>query len=186
MLSREWIEHFDASRGIPRKANEQYLPAYQAFWAWAGDVGAALFFLILGIAGAGLSLFAGFLLDVSGLIWLVFWSLAILSLAAGSMDAYLFVLVVSAADDEYLARLGALGESERLNRQKIGQSNQSRAAPEKFIAAGASFRRARFVFAQRTMAAAFRYVRSDGFGKIKNFFYADDPCDFEKLVRFGL
>jgi type IV secretion system protein VirD4 len=89
MFSRERIEHFDASRGIPRKANEQYLPAYQAFWAWAGDVGAALFFLILGSAGAGLSLFAGFLLDVSGLIWLVFWSLAILSFAAGSMDAYL-------------------------------------------------------------------------------------------------
>ena len=89
MFSRERIEHFDASRGIPRKANEQYLPAYQAFWAWAGDVGAALFFLVLGIAGACLSLFAGFLLDVSGLIWLVFWSLAILSLAAGSMDAYL-------------------------------------------------------------------------------------------------
>lgn len=89
MFSRERIEHFDASRGIPRKANEQYLPAYQAFWAWAGDVGAALFFLALGIAGACLSLFAGFLLDVSGLIWLVFWSLAILSLAAGSMDAYL-------------------------------------------------------------------------------------------------
>ena len=89
MFSQKWIEQFDASRGIPRKANEQYLPAYQAFWTWAGDVGAALFFLILGSAGAGLSLFAGFLLNVSGLIWLVFWSLAILSLAAGSMDAYL-------------------------------------------------------------------------------------------------
>lgn len=89
MFSQKWIEQFDASRGIPRKSNEQHLPAYQAFWAWAGDVGAALFFLILGIAGAGLSLFAGFLLDVSGLIWLVFWSLAILSLGAGSMDAYL-------------------------------------------------------------------------------------------------
>lgn len=89
MFSREWIEHFDASRGIPRKANEQYLPAYQAFWAWAGDVGAALFFVVLGLAGACLSLFAGFLLDVSGLIWLVFWSLAVLSLAAGSLDAYL-------------------------------------------------------------------------------------------------
>ena len=83
MFSQKWIEHFDASRGIPRKANEQYLPAYQAFWAWTGDVGAALFFLILGSAGAGLSLFAGFLLDVSGLIWLVFWSLSKHKLPAG-------------------------------------------------------------------------------------------------------
>src|SRR5688572_2431942 len=36
------------------------------------------------------------------------------------------------------------------------------------------------------MAAAFRNVRSDGFRKIKNFFYADDSPDFEKLVRVGL
>lgn len=89
LFSNEWIEKIDASRGIPRKANEQYLPAYQAFWAWGADVGAALFFVILGFAGACLSLFAGYLLNVSGLIWLVFWSLAILSLAAGCLDAYL-------------------------------------------------------------------------------------------------
>ena len=41
MASQEWIEKLDASRGIPRKVNEQYLPAYQAFWSWAGDVGQA-------------------------------------------------------------------------------------------------------------------------------------------------
>ena len=44
MFSQDWIENFDARRGIPRKANEQYLPAYQAFWAWANDVGQAVFF----------------------------------------------------------------------------------------------------------------------------------------------
>jgi len=89
MFSSEWIEKFDASRGIPRKANEQYLPAYQAFWAWAGDVGQAVFFIFLGLTGACLSLFAGYLLEVSGLMWLVFWSLATLSLAAGLLDSYL-------------------------------------------------------------------------------------------------
>lgn len=89
MFSHEWIEKFDASRGIPRKANEQYLPAYQAFWAWASDVGQAVFFIFLGLTGAFLSLFAGYLLEISGLIWLVFWSLAILALAAGCLDAYL-------------------------------------------------------------------------------------------------
>ena len=89
MFSQDWIENFDARRGIPRKANEQYLPAYQAFWAWANDVGQAVFFILLGTAGAFLSLFAGFLLSVSGLLWLVFWSLAVLSLAAAFLDAYL-------------------------------------------------------------------------------------------------
>ena len=89
MFSSEWIEKFDASRGIPRKANEQYLPAYQAFWAWAGDVGQAVFFIFLGLTGASLSLFAGYLLEVSGLMWLVFWALAVLSLAAGFLDTYL-------------------------------------------------------------------------------------------------
>lgn len=86
MASQEWIEKLDASRGIPRKANEQYLPAYQAFWSWAGDVGQALFFSVLGLAGALLSLFAGRLFGVSGLIWLVFWALAFLCLAAALAD----------------------------------------------------------------------------------------------------
>jgi type IV secretion system protein VirD4 len=89
MFSQEWIEEFDARRGIPRKANEQYLPAYQAFWAWANDVGQAAFFISLGLVGAFLSLFAGYLLEARGLLWLVFWSLAILALAAAFLDAYL-------------------------------------------------------------------------------------------------
>ena len=89
MFNQEWIEKFDASRGIPRKANEQYLPAYQAFMAWANDVGQAVFFIFFGLIGAFLSLFAGYLLEVSGLMWLVFWSLAVLSLAAGFLDVFL-------------------------------------------------------------------------------------------------
>ena len=88
MFSPEWIEKLDASHGIPRKANEQYLPAYQAFWSWTSDLGQAVFFAFVGTVGACLSLFAGDLLNVSGMIRLVFWSLAILSLAAGFIDAY--------------------------------------------------------------------------------------------------
>ncbi len=88
MFSRERIEKFDASRGIPRKANEQYLPAYQAFWAWAGDIGKGFFFFILGLIGAFLSLAAGFFLDVTGLMWLVFWAMALLCLAAALFDSY--------------------------------------------------------------------------------------------------
>lgn len=89
MFSQDWIENFDARHGIPRKANEQYLPAYQAFWAWANDVGQAVFFALIGTVGAFLSLFAGYLLETSGLLWLVFWSLALVSLAAAFLDAYL-------------------------------------------------------------------------------------------------
>ena len=86
MFTREWIEKIDASRGIPRKANEQYLPAYQAFVVWAGDVGQAVFFVFFSLIGALLSLFAGYLLQVSGIMWLVFWALAVLSLSAGFFD----------------------------------------------------------------------------------------------------
>lgn len=89
MFSSEWIEKFDASRGIPRKANEQYLPSYQAFWAWSRDLGAGAFCVILGFFGGSVSLAAGNVLEVRGLPWLIFWALAILSVAAGALDAYL-------------------------------------------------------------------------------------------------
>lgn len=88
MLYREHIEKFDASYGIPRKANEQYLPSYQAFWHWASDVGRGIFFLIVGLIGAFFSLFAGWLLAVTGLITLVFWAMAGMCLAAAFLDAY--------------------------------------------------------------------------------------------------
>lgn len=88
MFSREWIERFDASYGIPRKANEQYLPSYQAFWQWSADIGMCLFFVLLGIVGALLCLFAGILLDVYGLITLVFWAMALICVAGSLVDAY--------------------------------------------------------------------------------------------------
>ncbi len=88
MASQEWIEKYDASRGIPRKANEQYLPPYQAFWTWAGDIGQAIFYSLLGILGAFLSMLAGHLIEASGFLWLIFWSMALLCLAAAFMDVY--------------------------------------------------------------------------------------------------
>jgi len=88
MFSREWIERFDASYGIPRKANEQYLPSYQAFWQWSGDIGMCLFFALLGTIGALLCLYAGILLNVYGLITLVFWAMALICVAGSLVDAY--------------------------------------------------------------------------------------------------
>ena len=88
MFSRERIERFDASYGIPRKANEQYLPSYNAFWHWAADIGKGLFFIVLGLIGAALSLFAGWLFGEPGLINLVFWAMALCCLCGGLVDAY--------------------------------------------------------------------------------------------------
>ena len=68
MFSRERIERLDAAYGIPRKANEQYLPSYNAFWHWAGDIGKGAFFIMLGVIGAVLSLFAGWLFSEPGLV----------------------------------------------------------------------------------------------------------------------
>lgn len=87
MLSREWIEKIDASYGIPRKVNEQYLPSYNAFWQWTADVGQGLFYVALGTAEAALSLLAGHLLGEPGLITLAFWVLALVCVAGGAVDA---------------------------------------------------------------------------------------------------
>lgn len=88
MFSREWIEKFDASYGIPRKANEQYLPSYQAFWQWSADIGMCVFFFALGLLGSIVCLFAGYLLDVYGLITLVFWAMALICIAGSLVDSY--------------------------------------------------------------------------------------------------
>jgi type IV secretion system protein VirD4 len=88
MFSRERIERLDAAYGIPRKANEQYLPSYNAFWHWAGDIGKGAFFIMLGVIGAVLSLFAGWLFSEPGLVNLVFWAMALCCVGGGCVDAY--------------------------------------------------------------------------------------------------
>ncbi|MGD9560871.1 MAG: type IV secretory system conjugative DNA transfer family protein [Pyrinomonadaceae bacterium] len=88
MFSREWIERFDASYGIPRKANEQYLPSYNAFWHWAADIGKGGFYICLGLIAAGLFLFCGRLFDQPGPVNLVFLGLALCGFCAGLADAY--------------------------------------------------------------------------------------------------
>lgn len=88
MISRKRIERFDASYGIPRKANEQYLPSYNAFWHWAADIGRGGFYVLLGFVEAGLFLFAGWLLGEPGLINLAFWAGALCCIGGGFVDAY--------------------------------------------------------------------------------------------------
>lgn len=88
MFSRERIERFDASYGIPRKANEQYLPSYNAFWHWAADIGRGAFSVCLGLIGAGLCLFAAWLFGEAGLITLAFWAMALCCVCGGFAEAY--------------------------------------------------------------------------------------------------
>ena len=88
MFSRAWIEKLDASYGIPRKANEQYLPSFNAFWHWTVDIGKATFHVGLGMVEAVLSLIACRLLGEPGLINLAFWAMALIFVAGGAVDAF--------------------------------------------------------------------------------------------------
>ena len=111
MFSREWIEKFDASYGIPRKANEQYLPSYQAFWQWSADIGMCVFFFALGLLGSIVCLFAGYLLDVYGLITLVFWAMALICIAG------------SRSTNEYRPWLSSVGEGIRSDSLRSDESD---------------------------------------------------------------
>lgn len=91
MLSRKWIENLDASGRIYRKANEQYLPAYQAFWLLTRDVSTGILLLIFGCLNAGLVLISGYLLSIAGFLWLAALAFAALAVAASLFDAYSLV-----------------------------------------------------------------------------------------------
>lgn len=91
MLSRQWIENLDASGRIYRKANEQYLPAYQAFWLLARDVSTGVLLFFFGIVNAVLILISGYLLGITGFLWLAALCFAALAVAAALFDAYSLV-----------------------------------------------------------------------------------------------
>ena len=91
MLSRKWIEELDASGRIYRKANEQYVPAFQAFWMLTRDVSTAILLFVFGIVNAVLILLSGSLLGISGLLWLAVLSAAALTALASLFDAYSLV-----------------------------------------------------------------------------------------------
>lgn len=91
MLSRKWIEELDASGRIYRKANEQYVPAFQAFWMLTRDVSTAILLFVFGLVNAVLILLSGSLLGISGLLWLAVLSAAALAALASLFDAYSLV-----------------------------------------------------------------------------------------------
>lgn len=91
MLSRKWIEELDASGRIYRKANEQYVPAFQAFWMLTRDVSTAILLFVFGIVNAVLILLSANFLGISGLLWLAVLSAAALAVLASLFDAYSLV-----------------------------------------------------------------------------------------------
>lgn len=91
MLSRKWIEELDASGRIYRKANEQYVPAFQAFWMLTRDVSTAILLFVFGLVNAVLILLSGSLLGISGLLWLAVLSAAAVAALASLFDAYSLV-----------------------------------------------------------------------------------------------
>ena len=91
MLSRKWIENLDASGRIYRKANEQYVPAFQAFWLLTRDVSTGVLLFVFGCVNATLVLLSGYLLGINGLLWVAALAFAALAIAASAFDAYSLV-----------------------------------------------------------------------------------------------
>ncbi len=91
MLSRKWIEELDASGRIYRKANEQYVPAYQAFWMLTRDVSTAMLLFIFGLINAALVMLSANFLRISGLLWVAAFAFAALAVSASFFDAYSLV-----------------------------------------------------------------------------------------------
>lgn len=91
MLSRKWIENLDASGRIYRKANEQYVPAFQAFWLLTRDVSTGILLFVFGGVNAALVLLSGYLLGINGLLWLAALAFAALAALASAFDAYSLV-----------------------------------------------------------------------------------------------
>lgn len=52
MSFSKWVDKIDSTWGIPRHANQQALPAFQAFWHFTGDVMVAVSTSVCGIASA--------------------------------------------------------------------------------------------------------------------------------------
>ena len=113
MFSREHIERFDASYGIPRKANEQYLPSYNAFWHWAADIGKGGFYVFVGLIEAAMSLLAGRLLDIPGLIILAFLGAGILRHRRRVCRCVLAAMGLSPQADEHRSRFRQVGKGQR-------------------------------------------------------------------------
>lgn len=74
------IQIYDAERGIPRRADEPYLPAYHAFLRCMQDAGQMFFFLLAGLLSASFLYLAAHYFNVGFYAWLIYLALIIVTL----------------------------------------------------------------------------------------------------------
>lgn len=74
------IQIYDAERGIPRRADEPYLPAYHAFLRCMQDAGQMCFFLVAGLLSASFLYLAASYFNVGFYAWLIYLALILIAL----------------------------------------------------------------------------------------------------------
>lgn len=91
MLSRKRIEELDASGRIYRKPMSSMCLPIKRFWMLTRDVNTGILLIVFGFINAALILISGFLLGISGSLWLAALAFAALAALASLFDAYALV-----------------------------------------------------------------------------------------------
>lgn len=81
------IQIFDAERGIPRRADEPYLPAYHAFLRCMQDAGQMCFFVAAGLLSAFFLYLAAHYFDVGFYAWLIYLAFMLLAILVAVGEA---------------------------------------------------------------------------------------------------
>lgn len=87
MAFNNWVEKLDSVWGIPRHANHQSLPAYQAFWHYSGDVMTSISTVVCGVISAIFIWETANLLEVSFEVRLFFYMGMVAVLLIGGAEA---------------------------------------------------------------------------------------------------
>lgn len=87
MQFTNWVEKVDSEWGIPRHANHQSLPAYQAFWHFSGDVLTSISTIVCGIISSIFLYVTMNLLEVSFGVRLFFYMGIVAVLLIGCAEA---------------------------------------------------------------------------------------------------
>ena len=81
------LQHFDAEHGLPRRADEPYLPAYHAFLRCVQDATQIAFGLLAGLLAAVLLWFAARYFEVGFYAWLVYLALMLVAVMVALGEA---------------------------------------------------------------------------------------------------
>jgi type IV secretory pathway TraG/TraD family ATPase VirD4 len=169
MFSKEYIEKLDASGRLHRKANEQYLPAYEAFWLFAGDVTLGFCLLIVGLINAGLVVLAGHLLGLFGFLWLIIAACALLAVAAGVFDAASMVFPYYQYNRRTSYGSSRWADLAELKKQKMIRGRDEQLAPGA-ISLGRVFGKYDLILPKNEWLRHIVFFGPTGSGKTKTFF----------------